>query len=631
MNKHSLLFIPFLSLSLIAGCSSPEPTPPPEEKQLVLSGTYPTEFNLNDYFSVTGMIVTCEEEIISEVTYSPFTPGNRLKEVGDFVVTVSKKGYLSAQYSIKVYNEKSLAVQSLPNKTIYDSGDTFDTTGLVIVNQREQVVTDYTLSIPNGMILRGRGDKTVTVSKDGYLSTSFIITINDSGHEDEEHSINIYYLNDTHGSYSRIDSEKEAGLGYISKYIKDHRDDYSIVLSGGDMFQGGFESNETYGQIMIDSMNEIGFDAMVLGNHEFDWGEEYIYTFKDGLDCPIISSNTFYKADHTRPSWITPYAIIDREDVRIGIIGGARENMGSSIVGSVSDNFAFDKPNEYIKSYSTELRNTMGCDIVIAAFHDEGFEGYEGSPTKYTDLTEVDPLTGYKYVDAMFFAHDHNRKNGTYNGVPYLESGCNGKNVGILTLNIKGVSGDFEIINTNTQVVNAYYNCTEFDDNFYEIDEKYEYIFEKGNEVIYTFKHSYDEAGFAEVACMSMIWYVNENKELFDNTYSTMASHNSGGVRNDVSSGEMTYREYVKVFPFDNLVSIQTCSSYNISNYNKSTYYVTYGEPTFDSEGYAKVISINYITEGQSARYYQVSYKNYDITIKEILYQYLKQNINPNL
>ena len=598
--------------------------------------SYPKqEFIYGDYFSTEGLVVTCNGEVMTGYSTSIST-SNRLYELGKFTVEVSKAGYLSAFYDINVYPQRALSIGSLPNTTTFTEGDEFDTEGLVVINERDEVVTDYTLSIPSGTILRGAGNKEIVVSKDNYESASFTIIVNaGSGVDITSHTLDIYYLNDTHGSYVRLPKPRyEGGMAYLSSYIKSHvnqNPNYSIVLSGGDMFQGGYESNETHGQIMVEAMNEIGFDAMVIGNHEFDWGENYIRSFKQSLDCEMISSNIFYSDGITRPSWATPYVILDKGDLRVGIIGGALENMGTSIVGSIAENFSFPAPNTYIKYYSDELRNSHGCDIVIAAFHDGAFSGITGDPTKYSDLTEISPNSGFKYVDAMFFAHDHLAKQGVYNGVPYLEAGCNGKYVGHMSLDVEGNGISYTVKDFETENIYGYSGCTNFDDNFEDIDNTYSYLISKGNEEVYNFSKSYTSDEFTTVACMAMYWYVNTHSDEFDNTTVTMASHNSGGVRDDVDKGVMLLRDYIKIFPFDNYLSIQLCSQSNLNRYSSYDYYVTYGNPVLESDGYARVASINYITERYNAGNFQVSYKNYDITVKTILYTYLVEGINPNL
>lgn len=602
--------------------------------------SYPKqEFIVGEYFSLDGLVITYNGIEITDYTCN-FKVGNRLNTSGSFTVTISKSGYWSVSYDINVYPTRSLFINKLPNKTNYVVGESFTSEGLIIYDERDNVINDYQLSINEGTILKYSGSTTVEVKKEGYRSATFEINVEEASSTDViNRDLTIYYINDTHGSFIRNASEDEGGMSYISTYLKNKvnaNPNNSIVLSGGDMFQGGYESNETRGAIMIDTMNEIGFDAMVLGNHEFDWGEEYIKKFDESLDCPIISANTFYSYDNvTRPSWLTPYTVISRGDLKIGIIGGAKKGLGSSITGNISDNFYFPEPNQYIKQYSTYLRQSEGCDVIIAAFHDGGFEGYSGSPTIYQDLTETDPSTNRKYVDAMFFAHDHLRKQGTYNDVPYLEAACNGKNIGELTLSLTGNGVSYSVNSSHTNMVYTVSECKVSDPAIDALLTKEEYvdIISHADDLIYTFKNYYSEEDFTSVVCMAMHWFVNNNKDKFDNTTVYFASHNTGGVRDDVSIGAFTMRDLVKVFPFDNQLSIQTCTAKNINNLSSSSYYRTYqdGEIVYDSNGHTKAVSITYITEYKYANNYQVDYKNYDYTAKDALVAYLKSGVNTSL
>ena len=609
--------------------------------QISLGGTYQTTFEFNSFFNQDGLKVYLNGIETTDYT-SSIRPGTKLTESGKFDVVISIEGIGEASYEITVNKEKSLFVSSLPTKSTYTQGDSFESAGLIIKDQDDNVVTDYELSIEDGEILKYATTMTITVSKDGYNSASFQIVVNEKGGGViTNKDITFLYLNDLHGSFIRNNDESEAGISYISKYIRNTvsvNPDKYIVLSGGDMFQGGYESNETRGAIMIDAMNIIGFDAMVLGNHEFDWGESYIESFAEQLNCPIISANTFYSEDQvTRPDWLSPYTIIQKGDVKVGIIGAARNNMGSSITGSISNNFYFPQANTYIKQYSDDLRLNHNCDVVVAAFHDEGFEGYDGTPTQYEDLTTISEESGHKYVDAMFFAHDHLRKAGKLNDVPFVESGCNGRNIGVLNLNLKGNGVVYTVNTSSVENLWADNTCKVKDPDVEALTQKPEYkeIIDLADQVIYKFKneYTYESKSFTEVACMAMYWYVNNHLDKFDYTTIYLASHNTGGIRSGVSIGDFTRRDLIKVFPFDNQLSIQTCTRNNISSLKGSTYYMTYSEsdPVYDSKGYTNAVSITYITESAYAYRYQVNYKNYPITAKEALIEYLLSGVNDQL
>ena len=604
--------------------------------------SYPKQsYEFGEAFTSSGLQVTSivnDEEITINDYQLNYRNGTPLTEAGTFDVAISKEGYISTSYQINVRKEKRLSVYHLPNKTSYLTGENFNTDGLIIHNENDQVVNDYSLSIKDGSNLKYAGNIDISVTKDGYVSTSFTIEVTEnSSLPTKERDLKIYYLNDTHGSFIRQIDEgnKEAGMSYISSYIKSKVEEdpsNSLVLSGGDMFQGGYESNMTRGEIMIDAMNEIGFDAMALGNHEFDWGEDALVSISQKLNCDIISANTFYSDDEiTRPSYIKPYTIITKGDLKVGIIGAAKDNMGSSITGSISDDFYFPNPVSYIKEYSDELRLNHNCDIIIASFHEAGYESDNGEPSQYSSLTSISNVSGARYVDAMLFAHDHRVKYGTYNDVPYMEAGKNGMYLGEMTLSLSGTTS-YSVESSDVRVINAYNNCTTPDPKIEALASKYSSQIGNPDQVVYNFKNSYDIEEFTVVLCKAMYWYVNSNISLFGNERVYFSSHNTGGVRTSVSPGNMTMRNLIKVYPFENELCIQTCTANNISRLRNSSYYRTYEADNIVFTGnYTKAVTITYIAEYRYAYNYQQSYIKYTYVARDALIAYLTSGVDNTL
>ncbi len=605
---------------------------------LEISSLPKTKYRVGDTFSLEGLIVTCGNEVIEDYT-SSITDGTTLTKGGYHQVVISKTGYFPTNFRISVDGALSLKIKRLPTNIIYNQGDSFSTSGLEVVDQDNQPVTDYTLSINNGNKLKYASDEIpITVSKELYQSAKFNITVNPVTNTDivDIRNLTIYYVNDTHGSFIRQEKansyQNEAGMAYIGKYFKTQKandPNNTLILSGGDMFQGGYESNVTYGKVMIDAMNNIGFDAMVLGNHEFDWGEEVLQDMVGRLNCPTISCNSFYSTGESL-DYIAPYTIIEKDNLKIGIIGGAIEGMGSSIDSEISTNFSFPSPNSYIKKYSTELRLSYNCDLIIAGFHDGGFEGYDGEPTKYSDLVATDPLTNSKYVDAMFFAHDHLGKNGTYQGVPYLEAWSNGRDYGVMTLNVASNGINYTVRNSFTNVVQAYNACKTEDAEIAAIPSHYAEEIGNPDEVIYTFKNDYTSDAFATVACKAMLWYVNNNQETFDNHYVYASCHNLGGVRSAVQRGDFTYRNLIEVFPFDNKLIITKCNQSNINRMFSHLSLRAYSnQEIVYTNGYTKAVIITYIRKYSGIKTSELA--SYPNTAKEALVSYLQNSGDDSL
>ena len=595
------------------------------------------EYVVGEFFTIEGLVVIDQNnEVVTDYTLS-YRTGDAFTTTGEKEITISKEDYIPASFTVNVLPVLALTIDHMPNKTEYELGDEFDSTGLSIGDNRGRKNLAYTLSLNDGDTLKYAGTIPVEVFVTGYDSISFDITVEDTGIivPKEDQTINIYYINDTHGSFVRDPSNYEAGMAYISSYMKEKKADPSenaIILSGGDMYEGGCESNDTRGKIMTEAMNIAGFDAMTLGNHEFDWGEQKIIDNVELMNFPLLSCNTFYSSDRsTRPSWLEPFTIIQRNGVKVGIIGYARNNMGSSIDEQFGADFYFPSPFGYIKQYSTTLRMSYGCDLILAVGHDEGLNnGSDGYGTDYYDLGATDPVTNCKYVDGMMFAHDHYRKTGVCNGMPFMETGSNAKNIGHMKFEMKCDNGvNYYVNDYDVEVYYSYQACQTEDSAVTALIDKYrsEFLADPDSIIAYL-PYSYSKLEFCRLICKSMVWYVNTNPNLFDDTHVYLGSHNDGGVRVDtIYGGNLTYRDLIKAYPFDNNLVIQTCSEYNVNNIRNDTYneyWQEVSEIPF-TNGYTKCVSISYIALGKYANNKQTSIKMYeDLTAKLAFIRYLQ-------
>lgn len=121
----------------------------------------------------------------------------------------------------------------------------------------------------------------------------------------EDHPVNtplsyldIYYLNDFHGAIEK--DYPNLGIAYIANYIENKRLDNpngTLLLAGGDMLQGSALSNYYQGKSTLSIMETMGFDAMVAGNHEFDWGIEVVtsnFIGDNPLSFSLLGANIFH-------------------------------------------------------------------------------------------------------------------------------------------------------------------------------------------------------------------------------------------------------------------------------------------------------------------------------------------------
>ena len=194
---------------------------------------------------------------------------------------------------------------------------------------------------------------------------------------DENHNVDnieIFQLNDTHGAY--FDSSDITGISRVASVIKEKTiDPYAVVkIANGDMMQGTAFSNMLLGEPAVASFNEMNFDAFVIGNHEFDWSIDNLSVYKDGiiengeLDCPFLGAN-IVDGEGNRPNWIEPYTIVNKGNVKVGIIGVIGDNLESSISKVALGNYRFTSTVESVNKYAKILLEDEKVNILIVSSH----------------------------------------------------------------------------------------------------------------------------------------------------------------------------------------------------------------------------------------------------------------------
>ena len=141
--------------------------------------------------------------------------------------------------------------------------------------------------------------------------------------------LTILHVNDTHGRIlpyiEATSGERQmvGGAAYLAHMIQEERSknpDGTLLLSAGDMFQGTPVSNLFKGRSVTDVMNYLKFDAMAIGNHEFDWGMDVLQHLVASSRFPYLSANIRDERGRYLPG-VKPYIIVERKKVKIAIIG----------------------------------------------------------------------------------------------------------------------------------------------------------------------------------------------------------------------------------------------------------------------------------------------------------------------
>jgi 2',3'-cyclic-nucleotide 2'-phosphodiesterase (5'-nucleotidase family) len=404
-------------------------------------------------------------------------------------------------------------------------------------------------------------------------------------------SLTIYYINDTHGAIQNNGSSM--GLANIANLILDEKEnnpEETLFIGGGDLLQGNILSNYFYGSSMIHMFNYMTMDAFVLGNHEFDWGLPRILeyfnpeTTEMKANFPLLAANVFLKGTTTYPDHIDPYTIIERANVKIGIIGLMGFGLESSIATSMVQDYVFDDPVTWAAYYANYLREEEDVDVIIAVVH--------GSSDSTNQA--LGQLSGTERIDVTFNGHSHQEyiRFESRNGVdmPVIQSGANGNYVGEVTLYLN-----------NDQVVSGYQvrNLTASmeprlsspDSGMQSIISSYVAQIEPLlTEVIITSSDDYSTTELT--AFMARLIRISVDADL--------GIHNFGGTRASLDMGEeITVATLYQIFPFDNKVKYVELLGSEIKDYANSSVYIDFASglslDNLEDDVYYKVATNEYV------------------------------------
>ena len=260
-------------------------------------------------------------------------------------------------------------------------------------------------------------------------------------------TLRVIATNDFHGAFEpRPDSSgvRRGGAAYVATVIAQARAECatqprcaSILLDGGDMFQGSAPSNRTYGATVVDLYNTLGYSAAALGNHEWDWGRDSLRARMRQAHYPVLGANVRF-ADGRDVDWIPDDTVLTVGGVKVGVIGVSTvETPRTTMAVNVAD-LRFVAPAPIVNERARALRD-RGADAVIVVAHAGAF--CDRAPT--TDGTcngeIVDLARGItERVDAIVSGHTHTLVNTRVNGIPIVQARSHGRAVAVVDIPLGG-------------------------------------------------------------------------------------------------------------------------------------------------------------------------------------------------
>lgn len=292
---------------------------------------------------------------------------------------------------------------------------------------------------------------------------------------------------------------EKVGLTKTASLVKQARQEVknSILVDNGDLIQGTplstykakiapLKDHEVHPAIK--AMNQMGYDMATLGNHEFNYGLDYLDEVYDDANFKVVNANV-YVDDHDKnpnndKNKYTPYRIVEKKVtdesgkkhvIKVGYIGLVTPQIVDWDKANLDGKVITKKIVETAKKFVPQMR-AQGADIVIAMTH----SGFNGDKNNTEDA--IYSLSEVPGIDAITFSHTHklfpaksegaldglflgsdkkplpgvDNAKGTINGVPAVQAGFGGGSLGLIDIQLKKVKGKWSVVNSQSSTRETY-------------------------------------------------------------------------------------------------------------------------------------------------------------------------------
>ncbi|MGC9401299.1 bifunctional UDP-sugar hydrolase/5'-nucleotidase UshA [Vibrio genomosp. F10] len=442
---------------------------------------------------------------------------------------------------------------------------------------------------------------------------------------DTTYKLTVLHTNDHHGRFWQ-NKYGEYGMAARKTLIDELRTEIRaeggsvLLLSGGDINTGVPESDLQDAEPDFKGMNKIGYDAMALGNHEFDNSLEVLAQQIDWANFPMLSANIYDKATGERK--FQAYEMFTKQGIKIAVIGLTTEDTAKignpEFIGSID----FRDPKEEAKKLIAELEKTEKPDLIFAVTHmghyEDGKRGINApgdvALARYLDEGSLDMIVGGhsqepvcmeapNVVTKKFNPSDEckpDMQNGTY----IVQAHEWGKYVGRADYEFR--NGELEMVSYDLIPVNLKKKI--------KVDGKSQRVLIEDeiaqDQELLEFLRPFQEQGQAQLN--EKISEINEKLEgdrnvvrfqqtnlgrliataHMERAKADFAVMNSGGVRNSIEAGDVTYKDVLIVQPFANILTYTDMSGAEVIDYLN----VVATKPV-DSGAYAQFAGISMTVE----------------------------------
>ncbi|HGM4642122.1 TPA: bifunctional UDP-sugar hydrolase/5'-nucleotidase UshA [Serratia marcescens] len=446
--------------------------------------------------------------------------------------------------------------------------------------------------------------------------------------KDKTYAITILHTNDHHGHFWQND-HGEYGLGAQKTLVDGIRQEVAaqggslLLLSGGDINTGVPESDLQDAEPDFRGMNLVGYDAMAIGNHEFDNPLSVLRQQEKWATFPLLSANIYQKSTGQR--LFKPYALFDKQGIKIAVIGLTTDDTAKIGNPEYFTDMEFRVPAQEAKQVVEQLRKDEKPDVIIAATHMGHYDNGEHGSNAPGDVEMarslpagyLDMIVGGHSQDPVCMAGD-NRKQADYvpgtpcspdrqNGTWIVQAHEWGKYVGRADFEFR--NGELKLVHYQLIPVNLKKKVKKADGT----SERVYYTQQIAEDpTMMKLLTPFQEKGKAQLGVKigsvngklegdrSKVRFVQTNlarvmlaaqRERADADFAVMSG---GGVRDSIESGDITYKNVLKVQPFGN-----TLVHVDMKGSEVEQYLAVVANMKPDSGAYAQFANVSLVADGK--------------------------------
>lgn len=444
--------------------------------------------------------------------------------------------------------------------------------------------------------------------------------------KDKTYKITILHTNDHHGHFWRSEYG-EYGLAAQKTLVDSIRKEVAqeggsvLLLSGGDINTGGPESDLQDAEPDFRGMNLIGYDAMAVGNHEFDNPLTVLRQQEKWAKFPFLSANIYQKSTGDR--LFKPWAIFTRQDIKIAVIGLTTDDTAKIGNPEYFTDIEFRKPAEEAKVVIQELNMNEKPDVIIATTHmghyDNGDHGSNApgdvEMARSLPAGSLAMIVGGHSQDPVCMASENKKQVNYVPGTPCAPDKQNG--IWIVQAHEWGKyvgRADFEFRNGEMKMVN--YQLIPVN-----LKKKVTWDNGKSERVLYTPEIAenpqmlslltpFQNKGKAQLEVKigsvngllegdrSKVRFVQTNMgrvilaAQIARTGADFGVMSGGGIRDSIEAGDITYKSVLKVQPFGNIVVYADMSGKEVVDYLTAV-----AQMKLDSGAYPQFANVSFVAK----------------------------------